>query len=124
MYKNKIGWRFDNTYLNLSQSMFSKINPTPVKTPKLVLFNHYLSKEIDLDFSQIDNEELALIFSGNQLPDGSQSIAQAYAGHQFGHFTILGDGRALMIGEQVDKNELIDVEEHDDEFYRSARWIR
>ena len=104
MYKNKIGWRFDNTYLNLSQSMFSKINPTPVKTPKLVLFNHYLSKEIDLDFSQIDNEELALIFSGNQLPDGSQSIAQAYAGHQFGHFTILGDGRALMIGEHVDKN--------------------
>jgi len=101
----KIGWKFDNTYLNLSQSMFSKINPTPVKTPKLVLFNHNLSKEIDLDFSQINNNEIASIFSGNQLPDGSQTIAQAYAGHQFGHFTILGDGRALMIGEHIDKNK-------------------
>ena len=51
--------------------MLSKLNPTPVKTPELVLFNEKLSKEIDLDFSQIDNKELALIFSGNQLPDGS-----------------------------------------------------
>ena len=79
--------------------MFSKLNPIPVKTPELVLFNHDLSKEIDLNFSQIDSRELALIFSGNQLPEGSDSIAQAYAGHQFGHFTILGDGRALTVGE-------------------------
>ena len=105
MLRKKIGWKFDNTYSNLSQSMLSKLNPTPVKTPELVLFNHNLSKEIDLDFSQIDNKELALIFSGNQLPDGSESIAQAYAGHQFGHFTILGDGRALTIGEHLDKNK-------------------
>ena len=104
MHRKKIGWKFDNTYLNLSQSMFSKINPTPVKTPKVILFNHDLSKEIDLDFSEIDNKQLASIFSGNQLPNGSESIAQAYAGHQFGHFTVLGDGRALMIGEHLDKN--------------------
>ena len=101
----KIGWKFDNTYKNLSQSMFSKLNPTPVETPELVLFNHSLSKEIDLNFSQINSKELALIFSGNQLPDGSESIAQAYAGHQFGHFTILGDGRVLTIGEHVDQNK-------------------
>ena len=88
MLRKKIGWKFDNTYSNLSQSMLSKLNPTPVKNPELVLFNHSLSKKIDLDFSQIDNKELALIFSGNQLPEGSESIAQAYAGHQFGHFTI------------------------------------
>ena len=105
MLRKKIGWKFDNTYSNLSESMLSKLNPTPVKTPELVLFNHNLSKEIDLDFSQIDNKELALIFSGNQLPDGSESIAQAYAGHQFGHFTILGDGRALTIGEHLDRNK-------------------
>ena len=104
MYRKKIGWKFDNTYLNLSQSMFSKINPTPVKTPKVILFNHDLSKEIDLDFSEIESKQLASIFSGNQLPNGSESIAQAYAGHQFGHFTVLGDGRALMIGEHIDKN--------------------
>ena len=104
MFEKEIGWKFDNTYSNLSQSMLSKLNPTPVKTPELVLFNHNLSKEIDLDFSKVSNKELALIFSGNQLPKGSESIAQAYAGHQFGHFTILGDGRALMIGEHVAKN--------------------
>ncbi len=105
MLKKEIGWKFDNTYSSLSKSMLSKINPTPVKTPELVLFNHNLSKEIDLDFSQINNKELALIFSGNKLPEGSESIAQAYAGHQFGHFTILGDGRALMIGEHLDRNK-------------------
>ena len=105
MLKKKIGWKFDNTYSSLSQSMLSKLNPTPVKTPELILFNHSLSKEIDLDFSEIDDKELALIFSGNQLPEGSESIAQAYAGHQFGHFTILGDGRALTIGEHLDKNK-------------------
>jgi len=105
MLKKKIGWKFDNTYSTLSESMFSKLSPTPVKTPELVLFNHSLSKEIDLDFSQVNNKELASIFSGNQLPEGSESIAQAYAGHQFGHFTILGDGRALTIGEHLDKNK-------------------
>ncbi len=105
MFNKKIGWRFDNTYSSLSKSLFSKLKPIPVKTPELVLFNHDLSKEIDLDFSQLDENELALIFSGNQLPEGSESIAQAYAGHQFGHFTILGDGRALTIGEHLDTNK-------------------
>jgi uncharacterized protein YdiU (UPF0061 family) len=47
---------------------------------------------------------LALIFSGNLLPEGSDTIAQAYAGHQFGHFTMLGDGRAIVIGEHLSKN--------------------
>ena len=101
----KIGWQFDNTYSKLPKNLLSKLNPTPVKSPEIVLFNHSLSKEIGLDFSEIDNEKLALTFSGNQLPDGSETIAQAYAGHQFGHFTLLGDGRALVIGEHVDKNK-------------------
>ncbi len=101
----KIGWQFDNTYSKLPKNLLSKLNPTPVKFPEVVLFNHSLSKEIGLDFSEIDNEKLALTFSGNQLPDGSETIAQAYAGHQFGHFTLLGDGRALVIGEHIDKNK-------------------
>ena len=101
----KIGWQFDNTYSKLPKNLLSKLNPTPVKSPEVVLFNHSLSKEIGLDFSEIDNEKLALTFSGNQLPEGSETIAQAYAGHQFGHFTLLGDGRALVIGEHVDKNK-------------------
>ena len=101
----KTGWQFDNTYSKLPKNLLSKLNPTPVKSPEVVLFNHSLSKEIGLDFSEIDNEKLALTFSGNQLPDGSETIAQAYAGHQFGHFTLLGDGRALVIGEHIDKSK-------------------
>ena len=54
---------------------------------------------------------MAKIFSGNSLPDGSNTIAQAYAGHQFGHFTMLGDGRAVLIGEHlVNKNFRFDIQ--------------
>jgi uncharacterized protein YdiU (UPF0061 family) len=104
MLDKRIGWQFDNTYSSLPESMLSKLSPTPVKAPEIVIFNDSLSKKLGLDFSKISKKELASIFSGNQLPIGSESIAQAYAGHQFGHFTILGDGRALMIGEHITKD--------------------
>ena len=55
--------------------------------------------------TEINDNELAHIFSGNKLPEGSETISQAYAGHQFGHFTILGDGRAHIIGEHVTKQK-------------------
>ena len=58
-----------------------------------------------MDFSVIADEYIASVFSGNSLPQGSESIAQAYAGHQFGHFTMLGDGRAIMIGEHITQNK-------------------
>jgi len=101
---SNMGWRFDNTYSKLPDTMLSKLAPTPVKAPKVVILNHSLSKELGLDFSNTSNENLALIFSGNFLPEGSDAIAQAYAGHQFGHFTMLGDGRAIVIGEHISKN--------------------
>jgi len=101
---SKIGWRFDNTYSKLPNTMLSKLDPIPVKAPKVVILNHSLSKKLGLDFSSANNEDLALIFSGNLLPEGSNAIAQAYAGHQFGHFTMLGDGRAIVIGEHISKN--------------------
>ena len=101
---SKIGWRFDNTYSKLPDTMLSKLAPIPVKSPKIVILNSSLSKELELDFSNINNEDLASIFSGNKLPEGSDTIAQAYAGHQFGHFTMLGDGRAIVIGEHLSKN--------------------
>ena len=103
MLNKKIGWQFDNTYSKLPKSMVSTLKPTPVKSPEIIIFNDSLSKNLGLDFSKVNNKDLALIFSGNQMPVGSKSIAQAYAGHQFGHFTILGDGRALMIGEHITK---------------------
>ena len=101
---NKIGWRFDNTYSKLPSSMLTKLQPTPVKAPELIFLNHSLSKMLDLDFTGLNDKNLASIFSGNLLPEGSDTIAQAYAGHQFGHFTILGDGRAIVIGEHLSKN--------------------
>ena len=101
---SKIGWRFDNTYSKLPDTMLSKLDPIPVKSPKVVILNSSLSKELELDFSNINNEDLASIFSGNKLPEGSDAIAQAYAGHQFGQFTMLGDGRAIVIGEHLSKN--------------------
>ena len=103
-FKNNIGWSFDNTYGTLPEVMLSRIAPVPVKSPKIILFNEELSKELDLNFSSVSKEELAGMFSGNLLPKGSESIAQAYAGHQFGNFTILGDGRAILIGEHLTKN--------------------
>ena len=105
MLEKQIGWKFDNTYSKLPNYMLSKINPTPVKNPETVIFNHDLSKDIDLDFSKIKNQDIASIFSGNKLPEGSETISQAYAGHQFGYFTILGDGRAHMIGEHITKSK-------------------
>ena len=111
MSSNKIGWNFDNTYSKLPKSMLSKLSPNPVKHPEIIIINQNLSKELSLNFSGIENEELASIFSGNLLPDGSESIAQAYAGHQFGHFTMLGDGRTIIIGEHIDKkNKRFDIQ--------------
>ena len=100
-----IGWCFDNTYYKLPDKFKEDIKPTPVKKPELVLLNKKLAEELDLDFSNLDNKEISKLFSGNQLPKGSNSIAQAYAGHQFGHFTMLGDGRAILIGEHLSKKK-------------------
>ena len=103
-FKNKIGWHFDNTYSALPEIMLSKLLPVPVKSPKLVILNKELSEDLNLNFSSIDSKVLAEIFSGNLLPEGSESIAQAYAGHQFGHLTMLGDGRAIILGEHITQN--------------------
>ena len=91
-----IGWHFNNTYSKLSDTFREEIKPVPVNNPELVILNESLASELNLNFSNIDKEELSKIFSGNSLPNGSNSIAQAYAGHQFGHFTMLGDGRAAV----------------------------
>ena len=99
-----IGWHFDNTYSKLPKSFLENIKPVPVKDPKLIIQNKNLANQLNLDFSKFSDTDLAKMFSGNNLPEGSETIAQAYAGHQFGHFTMLGDGRAVMLGEHLDKN--------------------
>ena len=106
-----IGWRFDNTYSKLPDPFISNISPIPVKSPELIILNDNLSKQLGLNFSLISKKELSNLFSGNSLPEGSKSIAQAYAGHQFGHFTMLGDGRAVLMGEHISKNnERFDIQ--------------
>jgi uncharacterized protein YdiU (UPF0061 family) len=106
-----IGWHFDNTYSKLSNTFKEEVEPTKVRDPKLIILNKKLAKDLNLDFSQINKKVIAEIFSGNALPKGSKSIAQAYAGHQFGHFTMLGDGRAILIGEHlVNKNQRFDIQ--------------
>ena len=76
---NKINWNFKNSYSELSNTFKQKINPVPVKNPQLVLYNNKLGSELNLDISKVREEELSKLFSGNSLPDGSSSIAQAYA---------------------------------------------
>jgi len=106
-----IGWHFDNTYSKLSKTFIEDIKPTPVHNPELVILNEQLAKELNLDFSKTKEKDLSLLFSGNSLPDGTNTIAQAYAGHQFGHFTMLGDGRAVLLGEHIaNKNNRFDIQ--------------
>ena len=109
--KNNINWNFDNSYSRLSNTFKENIRPIGVKNPELVLINLDLAQELNLDFTKIDKHELSALFTGNILPEGSNTIAQAYAGHQFGHFTMLGDGRAVLIGEHLTKsNKRYDVQ--------------
>ncbi len=102
---HKINWKFDNTYSKLSKTFREFVKPTPVHNPEIVIFNHQLAKELNLDFSKISKLELSNIFSGNSLPQETKTLAQAYAGHQFGHFTMLGDGRAVLLGEHLNNKK-------------------
>ena len=91
----ELNWKFDNSYARLPEAFFSRLEPAPAKEPKLVIFNHSLASEMGLDAENIPESKLAEQFVGNTLPKGATPIAQAYAGHQFGHFTVLGDGRPV-----------------------------
>ncbi len=97
----KINFKFDNSYTQLTSMMMAKVMPAKVKLPKLVLLNYDLAEKLGLNFSSLDEKQLAELFTGNTLPEGANPIAQAYAGHQFGHLTILGDGRAIVLGEHI-----------------------
>lgn len=104
------GWNLENSYASLPKSFFSNVNPTAVRCPKLIVMNHCVAKSLGLDASILEHNGVE-VFAGNKIPDGSIPIAQAYAGHQFGHFTMLGDGRAILIGEQITpKGERFDIQ--------------
>ncbi|MCM3693935.1 protein adenylyltransferase SelO [Neobacillus niacini] len=98
---SETGWNFDNSYARLPKVFFTSQNPTPVQSPKIAIFNKSLAISLGLDVQNLQSEEGAAVFAGNKIPEGASPLAQAYAGHQFGHFTMLGDGRAVLIGEQI-----------------------
>lgn len=101
---HNVGWRFDNSYARLPESFFARIHPVPVQAPRVAILNHTLAASLGLDLHALDSDAAAALFCGNILPAGAQPIAQAYAGHQFGGFTMLGDGRAILMGEHLTPN--------------------
>ena len=105
------GWHLEHTYTELPQLFHASAAPTAVREPRLIVFNRPLASALGLDVEALEGPRGAAVFAGNTLPDGARPIAQAYAGHQFGHFTVLGDGRAILLGEQVTPSgERVDVQ--------------
>jgi uncharacterized protein YdiU (UPF0061 family) len=95
------GWNLDHSYSRLPALFFRSATPAPVKRSGLAVFNEALAVSLGLDPECLRQPDQAALFTGNLLPAGANPIAQAYAGHQFGHFTTLGDGRAILLGEQL-----------------------
>ncbi|WP_345779922.1 protein adenylyltransferase SelO [Horticoccus luteus] len=95
------GWRLEHSYAQLPALFHRAVAPTPVEAPRLVVFNRRLADALGLGAGALETEAGAAIFAGNVLPPGARPLAQAYAGHQYGHFTTLGDGRAILLGEQL-----------------------
>ncbi|MCP5252356.1 MAG: YdiU family protein [Burkholderiales bacterium] len=98
---NSVGWRFDNSYARLPETFYARIHPVPVQAPRVAILNYTLAESLGLNLRALSEDEAAQLFSGNLLPQAAQPIAQAYAGHQFGNFTMLGDGRAILVGEHL-----------------------
>lgn len=95
-----MSWRFEHSYLELPGEFYSPINLQKAGQPALVVVNQPLANELGLTIGE-DAQEWAMMLSGTHLPLGAKPSALAYAGHQFGHFTMLGDGRALLYGEHI-----------------------
>jgi uncharacterized protein YdiU (UPF0061 family) len=104
-------WNLDNSYASLPDIFYTRHSPTPVSSPKLVILNHPLAEALGLKAEALEREDGIGVFAGNRIPEGALPLAQAYAGHQFGHFTMLGDGRAVLLGEQITpKGERYDIQ--------------
>src|SRR5690242_11355801 len=96
---------FDNLYARLPERFFARQLPTPVKAPKLIKLNEALARDLRFDPAFLKTQEGIEILAGNRVAEGSEPLAMAYAGHQFGSFVPqLGDGRAILLGEVVDRD--------------------
>jgi uncharacterized protein YdiU (UPF0061 family) len=111
------GWNFDNSYARLPQVFFTSFTPDAVRSPGLIIFNTPLATELGLNADALQSKYGVAELAGNKIPEGAMPLAQAYAGHQFGNFNMLGDGRALLLGEQITP----DGERFDIQFKGSGR---
>jgi serine/tyrosine/threonine adenylyltransferase len=95
-------FRFDNSYARLPEQFHVRLNPVPVKEPRLLKVNAPLAARLGLDAAALASPDGVRILSGQTPPEGGEPLAAAYAGHQFGHFNPqLGDGRAILLGEVI-----------------------
>lgn len=108
---NNAGWNLCNSYAQLPKELYTMQLPTPVKSPKVMLLNERLANVLGLNVEWLKSDYGSMELGGNKIPEKSTPLAQAYAGHQFGHFTMLGDGRAILLGEQLAPDEkLYDIQ--------------
>lgn len=108
---NEIGWNFEDSYVHLPKPFFTLNDPKPVRSPELIIFNQELADSLGLNAQALQSEDGVAILAGNEIPKNATPLSQAYAGHQFGHFTMLGDGRAVLLGEQITpQGERMDIQ--------------
>ena len=101
---------FDNTYRHLSKDFFTLAKGHRTPKADFAIFNSELAQTLGLNPDTLESTEGAQVLSGNSIPSEAAGIAMAYAGHQFGHFTMLGDGRALLLGELLtSENKRFDI---------------
>lgn len=109
MSESKANWNFSAHYARLPEKFFTRLELNPVDNPKLILLNEKLADELGLA-ADLLKEEITIL-SGNRVPEYAMPLAQAYAGHQFGHFTMLGDGRAILLGEhRMPDGKYVDIQ--------------
>ena len=98
---------FNNSFVQLGEKFYAKLNPTPVEQPEIVKLNEELANNLGIDLGMLDLKDWASIFSGNRILPGADPLAMVYAGHQFGHFVPqLGDGRVILLGEVINNSSI------------------
>jgi uncharacterized protein YdiU (UPF0061 family) len=108
---NEVGWQIENSYAQLPEKLFVFARPVSVHAPSVAILNNRLASELGLHFDKLPSDAVAELLAGHELPGDFQPIAQAYAGHQFGSFTMLGDGRAILLCEhRTPSGELVDIQ--------------
>ncbi len=99
-----MAFSFDTTYKSLDSKLYSRVAPDSIANPEILVLNDALCAELGLDPAELD----APLLAGQDLLE--EPFAQAYAGHQYGSFTVLGDGRAMMLGEHVHDADRYDIQ--------------